>query len=268
MSVLSIDGLRAEVAGREVLRGIDLEVRSGEVHAVMGPNGAGKSTLGNVLMGHPGYRVLGGSVSIDGVDLLGLPAWRRAQAGLFLARQDPTEVPGVPVADLLAEALLAAGRTSEAARPGLCELVRGEAAAIGLAEGFLDRGVNVDASGGEKKRVETLQLAVLRPLFAILDELDSGLDVDALRAVSRRIELATNATSGVADTLPGPDGRPGAVAAAGPPLGVLAITHYRRLLEELRPDVVHVLVDGRIVASGGPELAEQIEDTGYALHAG
>ncbi len=262
MSVLSITGLRAEVAGREVLRGIDLEVRSGEVHAVMGPNGAGKSTLGNVLMGHPGYRVLDGSVTIDGVDLLGLPAWRRAQAGLFLARQDPVEVPGVPVTDLLAEALLAAGESARAGRASLAELVRVEAASIGLAEGFLARGVNVDASGGEKKRVETLQLAVLRPLFAVLDELDSGLDVDALRAVSRRIELATNAVGGTTS------GAAGSRPAERPPLGVLAITHYRRLLEELRPDVVHILVDGRIVASGGPELAGEIEETGYALHVG
>ena len=260
-AVLRIEGLRAEIAavpGREVLRGVDLEVASGEVHAVMGPNGAGKSTLASVLLGHPGYRVLAGSVTIDGVELLGLPTWRRAQAGLFLVRQDPIELPGVPVADLLAEALLAAGRGDEVGDRQLGARLAEEAAAIGLDEAFLARGLNVDASGGEKKRIETLQLGVLRPLFAVLDELDSGLDVDALRAVSRRVEVATNA----------PSARRGGSASSGPPLGVLAITHYRRLLEELAPDVVHVLVEGRIVARGGPELAGEIEEGGYALHTG
>ncbi|MCU1491430.1 MAG: FeS assembly ATPase SufC [Acidimicrobiaceae bacterium] len=247
MSTLTISGLRAAVGGREILRGIDLEVRSGEVHAVMGPNGAGKSTLSHVLMGHPGYEVLGGSVTLDGVELLTLATWERAQAGLFLAPQDPVEVPGVPIGDVLAAALIAGDRAGEAAPAVLHAKMAAEAAEIGLAPVFLERAINVDASGGEKKRIETLQLATLGPRFAVLDELDSGLDVDALRAVSKRVERATL------------DGTGGS-----PKLGVLAITHYRRLLDELHPDAVHVLVKGQIVASGGPELADELERTGYA----
>lgn len=240
MSELRIEGLRVRVAGREILQGIDLVVRSGEVHAVMGPNGSGKSTLSHVLMGKPGYEVLSGSVTLDGVDLLALPTWRRAQAGLFLAQQYPTEVPGVRLVDLLGEALRAGGRDPSE----VPALVSAEAARIGFGEQLLSRSVNVDLSGGEKKRNETLQLGVLRPRFAILDELDSGLDIDALRACSRRIEAATTEFD----------------------LGVLAITHYSRLLTELRPDVVHVLARGRIQATGGPELAAQLERTGYAAY--
>ena len=238
MSELIIEGLRAEVAGREILRGVSLTVRSGEVHAVMGPNGSGKSTLSHVLMGRPGYSVTGGTVTLDGVDLLGMAAWERAQAGLFLAMQYPTEVPGVSLHDALAAAFTAGGR-DVAEVPAL---VIAEAERIGFDERFLTRPLNVDLSGGEKKRNETLQLGVLRPKIAILDELDSGLDVDALRACARRIEQATAETG----------------------LGVLAITHYRRLLDELKSDVVHVFVKGEIVASGGPELADELEETGYA----
>ncbi|HLI43075.1 MAG TPA: Fe-S cluster assembly ATPase SufC [Acidimicrobiales bacterium] len=240
MSVLRIEGLRAAVGGREILRGVDLEVRSGETHAVMGPNGSGKSTLAHVLMGRPGYDVLGGSVTIDGEELLGRPVDERARRGLFLAFQYPIEVPGVPVVDALREALEAAGR-STADLDGQMSL---EAERVGLPPGLLSRPMNVDLSGGEKKRNETLQLAILRPRFAVLDELDSGLDVDALRQVARRVEAALGESE--------------------PPLGVVAITHYRRLLEELQPDVVHVLSEGRIVRSGGPELAAELEATGYA----
>ena len=246
-STLTIAGLRAAVGGKEILHGVDLQLRSGEVHAVMGPNGAGKSTLSHVLMGHPGYEVLGGSVTLDGVELLGLATFERAQAGLFLAPQDPVEVPGVPISDVLRAALVAAGRDGEAMPDTLARKMSDEAGEIGLAPAFLVRALNVDASGGEKKRIETLQLAILAPRFAVLDELDSGLDVDALRAVARRVARAT---------APGASGEPG--------LGVLAITHYRRLLEELRPDIVHVLVKGKIVASGGPDLADELERTGYA----
>jgi len=238
MSELVITGLRAEAGGREILRGVTLTVRSGEVHAVMGPNGSGKSTLSHVLMGRPGYTVTGGSVTLDGVDVLAMAAWERAQAGLFLAMQYPTEVPGVSLQDALAAAFTAAGRDVTE----VPELVLAEAGRIGFDERFLTRPLNVDLSGGEKKRNETLQLGVLRPKFAILDELDSGLDVDALRACARRIEQATAETG----------------------LGVLAITHYRRLLDELKSDVVHVFVKGEIVASGGAELADELEDTGYA----
>jgi Fe-S cluster assembly ATP-binding protein len=237
-SELIIEDLHAEVAGRPILRGIDLRVRSGEVHAVMGPNGSGKSTLSHVVMGRPGYRVTGGRVRLDGLDVLELPAWRRAQAGLFLGMQYPIEVPGVSLVDVLAEAFRAGGRDPEQ----VPALVGAEAARVGFEARFLSRSLNVDLSGGERKRNETVQLGVLRPRFAILDEIDSGLDVDALRAVARRLEAATTETG----------------------LGVLAITHYTRLLSELRPDFTHVLSRGRIVASGGPELADELERTGYA----
>jgi Fe-S cluster assembly ATP-binding protein len=237
MSVLRITDLRAAVDGREILRGVDLEVASGEVHALMGPNGSGKSTLSHVLMGRGDYEVLGGSVTIDGEELLGLPTHERAARGLFLALQYPVELPGVRAADLLVAAARGRG-LDESNVPG--SVVR-EAARLGVAQQFLDRGLNVEFSGGEQKRVETLQLAVLQPAFAILDEIDSGLDVDALRDVARRIEAMTSEAA----------------------LGVLAITHYARLLDELRADRVHVLMAGRVVASGGPELAQKLEQTGY-----
>ena len=238
MSVLRIHELQASIPGRDILKGIDLEVRSGEVHAVMGPNGSGKSTLSHVLAGKPGYEVTGGVVELDGENLLALPAWQRAQRGLFLAMQYPIEVPGVSLTDALTESFRAAGRDVEQ----VPALLSAEAARIGFDARFIDRPLNVDLSGGERKRNETMQLGVLRPKFAILDELDSGLDVDALRDVARRIEAATHEEN----------------------LGVLAITHYSRLLTELRPDVVHVLAGGRIVATGGPELAQELEETGYA----
>ena len=236
MSELVISGLRAGIPGREILRGVDLTVRSGEVHAVMGRNGSGKSTLSHVIMGKPGYEVLGGSVTLDGVDLLSLPTWERAQAGLFLAMQYPIEVPGVSLQDALGEVFTARGASLALGRVGA------EAERIGFDERFLVRPLNVDLSGGEKKRNETLQLAVLSPRFAILDEIDSGLDIDALRDVSRRVEELTTEIG----------------------LGVLAITHYNRLLKELRPDTVHVLSVGRIVATGGPDMAAELERTGYA----
>jgi Fe-S cluster assembly ATP-binding protein len=239
MSVLKIAGLRASVEGKEILKGIDLTVSSGEVHAVMGPNGSGKSTLSHVVMGRPGYEVLEGSVTVDGVEMLGLEPWRRAQAGLFLALQYPTEVPGVSLEEALSEAALAAGRDASVVRERLHE----EAVRIGLDLDLLERPLNVDLSGGEKKRNETAQLAVLEPKIAILDELDSGLDIDALHSCSQRIETMTEHG-----------------------LGVLAITHYHRLLDELHPDRVHILVDGRIVESGGPELAAQLETDGYAAY--
>ena len=237
MSTLTIAGLRARVEGRDILRGIDLTISSGEVHAIMGPNGSGKSTLSHVLMGRPGYEVTGGSVTIDGVELLDLEPWERAQAGLFLAMQYPVEIEGVKLADVLAEAASAGGRDPVDAVARMAA----EAAELGMPPGYLDRGINDDMSGGEKKRGETLQLAVLAPKFAILDELDSGLDVDGLRAVSRRVERSTQEQG----------------------LGVLAITHYSRLLRELHPDVVHVFVDGVIQESGDAALAEELEHTGY-----
>lgn len=237
MSELVVEGLRAEVAGREILTGVDLVVRSGEVHAIMGPNGSGKSTLSHVLMGRPGYVVTGGSVRLDGTELLGLAPHERARAGLFLAMQYPVEVPGVSLPGLLAEAV--SGRPAAGT---VAERLADEAARVGLEPAFLERSVNVDFSGGEKKRSETVQLGVLRPAFAILDEIDSGLDVDALREVSRRVEAATQEWG----------------------LGVVAVTHYNRLLEELHADRVHVFAGGRILRSGGPELATELEATGYA----
>ncbi len=242
MSELVVIDLHATVAGTPILKGVTLTVRSGEVHALMGRNGSGKSTLSNVLMGRPGYEVTAGSATLDDVDLLALPTWERARAGLFLAAQYPTEVPGVQVTDVLEAAFTASGRDPALVPGRMAE----EADAIGFDRAFLRRAVNVDLSGGERKRNETLQLAVLEPRIAVLDELDSGLDVDALRAVARRIELATS----------GPQ-----------PLGVLAITHYSRLLQELHPDVVHVFGDGRILESGGPELVDRLEAEGYASRA-
>jgi Fe-S cluster assembly ATP-binding protein len=241
MSTLQITDLHASVGGKKILNGINLTVSSGEVHVVMGPNGAGKTTLSSVVMGKPGYEVLGGTVTLDGVDMLALPAWQRAQAGLHLVMQYPSEVPGVGLDHVMEQALIARGRSIE----GLDALLDAEAERIGFSSELLHRSLNVDLSGGEKKRNETLQLAVLQPRIAILDELDSGLDIDALRDCARRVEALTNDTG----------------------MGALVITHYNRLLEALRADVIHILVKGQIVASGGPELADQLEQTGYAAYS-
>ncbi len=238
---LEISGLAATVAGSQILNGVDLTVRSGEVHAIMGPNGSGKSTLSHVLMGKPGYEVTAGTVTLDGADLLAMATWQRAQAGLFLAMQYPIEVPGVRLTDVL-EASLATDLSADDAQSKLEQ----EADELGLEAKMLDRALNVDMSGGEKKRYETMQLSVLRPAIAVLDELDSGLDVDGLRIASKRVEKATEE-----------DG-----------LGVLVITHYSRLLDELKPDQVHILSDGKIVDSGGPELASTVEESGYGAYTG
>ena len=238
MSTLEIKGLCATVGDKEILKGIDLVVNSGEVHAIMGPNGAGKSTLSAVIMGKPGYTVTAGSITLDGVDMLALPTWQRATAGLHLVMQYPTEVPGVHVDAMLTEALASRGRDASS----LTATISKEAGRINFDADLVSRALNVDLSGGEKKRNETLQLGVLEPKIAILDELDSGLDIDALRDCARRVEAATHETN----------------------LGVLAITHYVRLLEELKPDVIHILSDGRIVKTGTPELADILERDGYA----
>ena len=243
MSTLEIRDLTASVGGKRILNGINLTVSSGEVHVVMGPNGAGKSTLSAVIMGKPGYVVQGGSVTLDGVDVLALEPWQRAQAGLHLVMQYPTEVPGVSLSAVMEQAYVARGRDTSTIGADLAT----ESLRINFDTELLNRSLNADLSGGEKKRNETLQLAMLQPRIAILDELDSGLDIDALRDCARRVEDATH------DPLFGEGG-----------LGVLAITHYNRLLEELRPDRVHILVKGRIVASGGPELADELERDGYA----
>jgi Fe-S cluster assembly ATP-binding protein len=243
MSTLRIIDLHATVAGKEILNGVSLEISSGEVHAIMGPNGAGKSTLSAVIMGKPGYTVTSGSILLDGVEMLSKPTWERAAAGLHLVMQYPTEVPGVLLDDVLAEGLKGRGRAAEVADLG--RLMRTEAARIGFDERFLDRPLNVDLSGGEKKRNETLQMSVLRPKIAVLDELDSGLDVDALRDCAVRVMDSTRE-----------DG-----------LGALVITHYSRLLEYLTPSHIHIFVKGRIVTTGGPELADILERDGYAAFA-
>ena len=238
LSTLTISDLHASIPDREILRGVSLSVRGGEVHAIMGPNGSGKSTLSHVLLGRPGYENISGSVQVDGVEMLDLPTWKRAQAGVFLGMQYPTEVPGVSMLDLLVEVLAAGERA--ASPTAVREAMAREAEAVGLDPRLLERALNVDLSGGEKKRNETVQLGVLEPKFAILDEIDSGLDVDALRSVSERVRQSV-----------------------GRGMGAVVITHYNRLLHELPPDVVHVFVNGRIVTSGGPELALQLEETGY-----
>ena len=232
-STLKIEGLRVEVAGKEVLKGFDLSMKTGEVHVIMGPNGSGKSTLAHALTGHPGYKVLGGSVRIDDVELLTMSPTDRARHGLLLAMQQPLEVAGVRPIDLL----VAAGVN----RTNLRERMRDEADRVELRPEILDRFVNVDLSGGERKRAEMVQFGMLRPKFAVLAEIDSGLDVDALGAVARRLSSASNEWE----------------------CGILAITHFKRLLQELTPTMIHVLSEGRVVATGGPELSDILERDGY-----
>lgn len=244
--VLEVHNLHASAGGREVLHGIDLTVRSGEVHVLMGPNGSGKSTLAHALMGRPGTEVTDGKILMDGSDVTGLPAWQRARAGLFLALQHPLEVPGVALHSLLAAALSdgagGAGSAGSASADALGTRMAEEAKAVGLDTRLLSRPLNVDLSGGERKRTEMVQLGVLRPAICVLDEVDSGLDVDALGEVARRLQLATTEWD----------------------VGILAITHFSRFLVQLEADMVHVMVGGRIVASGDAALALQLERTGYA----
>jgi Fe-S cluster assembly ATP-binding protein len=241
MTTLEIRDLHVSVGATQILNGITLTIKSGEVHAVMGPNGAGKSTLSAAIMGKPGYTVTSGSILLDGKDVLAMPTWKRAVAGLHLVMQYPTEVPGVKLSEVLSEALTA----RNSSLPNLNKTINEEATRISFDTELVNRAVNVDFSGGEKKRNETLQLAVLKPKIAILDELDSGLDIDALRDCAKRVEDATNEDQ----------------------LGALVITHYSRLFEELKPDFVHILAKGRIVKSGGPELADELERDGYAAYA-
>ena len=241
MTTLEIKNLAVSVGGSQILNDVTLTIKSGEVHAVMGQNGAGKSTLSAALMGKPCYVITGGSVKLDGVDVLALPTWQRATAGLHLIMQYPTEIPGVMLQDAMSAALDARERDTT----NLRSLISTEAKRISFDTELVDRAVNVDFSGGEKKRNETVQLAVLQPKIAILDELDSGLDIDALRDCAQRVEDATLEMN----------------------LGVLVITHYSRLFEQLKPDFVHILTNGRIAKSAGPELADELEVTGYAAYA-
>lgn len=229
---LIIEGLKATVNGKEVLKGVDLEVRPGEVHALMGPNGSGKSTLGFVLMGRPGYEVVSGSVRLDGQEILDIPTHERARLGLFLTFQYPVEIPGVTL-DSLAHL-----------RPPASSFNRSEEQErLGLSNELVERSLNVGLSGGEKKRLETIQFASSSAGYLILDEIDSGLDVEGLDVVASRVEEASLAGC-----------------------GVLAITHYKRLFELLNPDAVHVFVDGKVVYSGEAGLARELEKTGYATY--
>ena len=242
--MLEINNLHATVGGTPILNGLSLTVNAGEVHAIMGPNGAGKSTLAYVLGGRPGYEVTGGSVTFNGEDLLALETHERAAAGLFLGFQYPVEIPGVSNVQFLREALNAQrkARGLEPLSGGeFLKLAREKAALLKMDPEMLKRPVNLGFSGGEKKRAEMVQMGILDPAFAVLDETDSGLDIDALRVVG----------DGINSIMRKPD------------KGVLLITHYQRLLDYVKPDVVHVLVKGRIVKSGGPELAVQLESEGY-----
>jgi Fe-S cluster assembly ATP-binding protein len=244
--MLSIKNLHASVEDKPILKGLDLEVKAGEVHAIMGPNGSGKSTLSYVLAGKDDYEVTDGSVSLEGEDLLALEADERAAKGLFLAFQYPLEIPGVATMTFLKTALNAQRRArgeAELPTPQFMKLVREKADALGISNEMLKRGLNVGFSGGEKKRNEILQMALLEPRMCVLDETDSGLDIDALKIVADGVN-----------------------ALRARDRGFLVITHYQRLLDHITPDVVHVMAQGRIVRTGGPELAHELEAEGYAAY--
>ncbi|QYH36182.1 Fe-S cluster assembly ATPase SufC [Salinibacterium sp. M195] len=244
MSVLSVKDLHVSVeteqGTKQILKGVDLEIKQGEIHAIMGPNGSGKSTLAYTIAGHPKYHVDSGSITLDGEEVLDMTIDQRARAGLFLAMQYPVEIPGVKVADFLRTAKTALSGEAPALRPWIKE-VNGAMKALRMEKAFSDRNVNEGFSGGEKKRNEILQLELLKPRFAVLDETDSGLDVDALKIVSEGVNRAREETG----------------------LGLLLITHYTRILRYIKPDFVHVFVDGRVAEEGGPELADRLENEGY-----
>jgi Fe-S cluster assembly ATP-binding protein len=245
--MLSVENLHVTVGDKPILKGLDLDVPAGEVHAIMGPNGAGKSTLSYVLTGREGYEVTDGSASLDGEDLLALSPDERAARGVFLSFQYPLEIPGVPALTFVRTAMNAQRKARgepEIAAPEFLKLARATAASLKMDFEMLRRGLNVGFSGGEKKRMEIFQMAMLSPRFLILDETDSGLDIDALRIVSEGVN-----------------------ALRSPDRAMLVITHYQRLLDYIRPDRVHVLAGGRIVASGGPELALELEKSGYDRYA-
>jgi Fe-S cluster assembly ATP-binding protein len=243
MSLLEIEALQVDVDGKRILHGVDLRIEAGEVHAIMGPNGSGKSTLANVLAGHPGYQIVDGSIRFLGEDLVALPPHERAHLGLFLAFQYPVEIPGVSNMEFLKAAVdhqRAARGLEQLTAVAFMKQVRSIAETLELNPEFLKRGVNEGFSGGEKKRNEILQMLLLEPKLAVLDETDSGLDIDALQVVSEGVNRLR-----------------------GPENAVLMITHYQRLLNHIVPDQVHVLAGGRIVKTGGKELAETLEAQGY-----
>lgn len=242
--MLSVRGLFASVDGTEILKGVDLEIGAGETHAIMGPNGAGKSTLANVVCGRPGYEITGGEILLNGKDLLALEPHERAGEGIFLGFQYPVEIPGVSNMNFLRSALNSLHKyrgEDEIDAAGFLKMLRAAAAELKMEPEMLKRAVNQGFSGGEKKRNEMLQMAILNPRLAVLDETDSGLDIDALKIVADGIN-----------------------AFRGPDKAVLLITHYQRLLDYVVPDQVHVMVDGRIVRSGDKELAKELEEKGYA----
>jgi Fe-S cluster assembly ATP-binding protein len=249
MSTLEIKDLHVSVATedglKEILKGVDLTIRAGETHAIMGPNGSGKSTLAYAIAGHPKYEITSGAVTLDGEDVLAMTVDERARAGLFLAMQYPVEVPGVSTANFLRAAATAVRGEAPKLRTWIKE-VKVAMSDLDIDPDFAERNVNEGFSGGEKKRHEVLQLALLKPKFAVLDETDSGLDVDALRVVSEGVNRYRE----------------------GGETGVLLITHYTRILQHITPDVVHVFSGGRIVESGGPELADELEKTGYVRFTG
>jgi len=244
MSLLEVNNLQVEIDGKQILNGLDLSVNAGEVHAIMGPNGSGKSTLSYVLAGKENYRVSGGSVRFDGEDLLALEPDERAAKGLFLAFQYPLEIPGVTTMTFLRTAVNAVRKKrgeAEISTPDFLRFVREKAAALHIDPDMLKRAVNVGFSGGEKKRNEILQMALLEPRLCVLDETDSGLDIDALKVVAEGVNKLRS-----------------------PKRAIVVITHYQRLLNYIVPDFVHVMAKGRIVRSGGPELALELEQKGYA----
>jgi Fe-S cluster assembly ATP-binding protein len=235
--------LRVAVQGNEILKGIDLTIEPGRVHALMGPNGSGKSTLAFAMAGHPGYEIQSGSVTLDGEELLALPPDKRAKAGLFLSFQYPAAIPGVSVANFLRTARMAV-RPEDLNPTKFRKLVFEKLDTLDMDAAFLGRYVNDGFSGGEKKRLEMLQMAMLAPKYAVLDETDSGLDVDALQAVGKSVNALRESDE-------------------GRDMGFLVITHYPRILKHVPADVVHIMIDGRIVKTGGPDLADQIEREGY-----
>jgi Fe-S cluster assembly ATP-binding protein len=245
MSVLEIRNLQVSVViesgNKEILRGVDLTIKSGETHAIMGPNGSGKSTLAYSIAGHPKYLITGGSVTLDGVDVLEMSVDERAKAGLFLAMQYPVEIPGVSVSNFLRTAVTAIRGEAPKVRTWVGE-VKAAMSSLEIDTAFSERNVNEGFSGGEKKRHEILQMELLKPKIAILDETDSGLDIDALRVVSEGVNRIKESTD----------------------LGVMLITHYTRILKYIKPDFVHVFANGKIVEEGGSELADKLEEKGYA----
>jgi len=237
--MLEVKDLHVEVDGKEILKGVTLTIEPGEVHALMGPNGSGKSTLSYAIMGHPKYKITKGDILIDGNSILNLPVNERAKLGLFLGFQYPQEVGGVGISNFLRTSLINTGKSA----PNVVEFhnfLKERMQSLGMPQEFLKRGLNVGFSGGEKKRSEILQLSVLKPKFAILDEPDSGTDIDGLKVIGNNVEEITNHGT-----------------------GILLITHYSRILSNIKPDFVHILVDGKVVRSAGPELAAEIESHGY-----